>query len=123
MELSVSLLQAPKLWQWVGIGVAVIAVAVADVLLKKATAYGDLAQAVRSPWLWGAVVLYLVQVACFTYAFVAGWQLSLIGSLQTALYALIVLAAGVLLYRESVTPPQLLGALLAVSGVILINWR
>ena len=63
MELSVSLLQAPKLWQWVGIGVAVIAVAVADVLLKKATAYGDLAQAVRSPWLWGAVVLYLVQVA------------------------------------------------------------
>jgi len=123
MELSVSLLQAPKLLQWAGIGVAVIAVAVADVLLKKATAHGDLAHAMNSPWLWGAVALYLVQIACFTYAFVSGWQLSFIGSLQTALYALIVLAAGVLIYRETVTLPQIIGAVLAVGGVILINWR
>jgi len=123
MELSAHLLQTPKLLQWAGIGLAVIAVAVADVLLKKATAHGDFTQAVNSPWLWGAVALYLVQIVCFTYAFVSGWQLSLIGSLQTALYALIVLAAGVLFYRETVTPPQIVGAMLAVGGVVLINWR
>ena len=52
-----------------------------------------------------------------------GLAVSSIGALQTALYALIVLAAGVLLYRETVTPVQLVGILLAVGGVVLINWR
>jgi drug/metabolite transporter (DMT)-like permease len=123
MELITSPSNESKLLQWLGIGLAVVAVAVADVLLKKATVHGDLAQAVRSPWLWGAVVLYLVQIGFFTYAFVAGWKLSIIGSLQAALYGLIVVAAGVLFYRETVTPVQVIGALLAVGGVVLINWR
>jgi drug/metabolite transporter (DMT)-like permease len=104
------------------IGLAVIAVAVADVLLKRAAIQGGWAQALRSPWLWGAVGLYLLQIGCFTYAFIAGWKLSLIGALQTALYALIVLAAGVLLYRETLTPVQAVGMLLAIGGVVLINW-
>jgi drug/metabolite transporter (DMT)-like permease len=116
-------LAASKLTQLTLIGAAVIAVAVADVLLKKATMHGSLEHAIRSPWLWGAVGLYLLQIGFFTYAFVAGWQLSHIGMLQTALYALIVLAAGVLLYRETLTPIQIVGILLAIGGVILINWR
>jgi multidrug transporter EmrE-like cation transporter len=123
MELITTPSNESKVLQWLGIGLAVMAVAVADVLLKKATVHGDLAQTVRSPWLWGAVVLYLVQIGFFTYAFVAGWKLSVIGSLQTVLYAVIVLAAGVLLYRETVTPVQIIGMLLAVGGVVLINWR
>jgi drug/metabolite transporter (DMT)-like permease len=112
-----------RLTQFVLIGTAVIAVAVADVLLKKATMNGTVEHALRSPWLWGAVGLYLLQIGFFTYAFVSGWSLSHIGTLQTALYALIVLAAGVLLYRETVTPIQIAGILLAVIGVVLINWR
>ena len=112
-----------KLTQFVLIGTAVIAVAVADVLLKKATVNGSIEHALRSPWLWSAVGLYLLQIGFFTYAFVSGWQLSHIGALQTALYALIVLASGVLLYRETVTPTQVAGILLAVVGVVLINWR
>jgi drug/metabolite transporter (DMT)-like permease len=36
---------------------------------------------------------------------------------------LIVLGAGVLLYRETVTPVQLVGVRLAIGGVVLINWR
>jgi len=112
-----------KLTQLTLIGAAVIAAAIAGVLLKKATVHGSVEQAIRSPWLWGAVGLYLLQIGFFTYAFVSGWQLSSIGALQTALYAVIVLAAGVLLYRETVTPVQLVGMLLAVGGVVLINWR
>ena len=116
-------LTTSKLTQFALIGAAVIAVAIADVLLKKATVNGSVEHALRSPWLWGAVGLYLLQIGFFTYAFVSGWQLSHIGALQTALYALIVLAAGVLLYRETVTPLQVAGMLLAVIGVVLINWR
>jgi drug/metabolite transporter (DMT)-like permease len=101
---------------------AVIAVGVADVMLKRAAAHGTLLEALHSPWLFMAVGLYLFQIGFFTIAFIAGWKLSIIGALQTALYALIVLAAGVFLYNEALTRLQVLGIFLAFSGVVLINW-
>lgn len=102
---------------------AVIAVAVADVLLKKAAAHGNLKDALSSPWLLGAVVLYFLQIGLFTIAFIADWKLSIVGALQTAFYALIVLAAGVLLYNEDLSRIQVVGILLTISGAVLINWR
>ncbi len=112
----------PKLAQGFLIIVAVISVAIADVLLKKATAHGNLLDALKSPWLLWAISLYLLQIGLFTVAFVAGWRLSMIGALHTVLYALIVLGAGVFLYNENLTRPQLVGLLLAIGGVVLINW-
>ncbi len=100
---------------------AVIAVAVADVLLKKATALGTLRDVIHSPWLIFAVGLYLLQICLFIGVFLAGWKLSIIGALQTAIYALIVLAAGVLFYDESLTRMQAVGFLLALGGVVLMN--
>jgi len=111
-----------KLTQGLAMALAVVAVAVADVLLKKATSQGNLGDALNSPWLFIAIGLYLLQIVIFTIAFVSGWKLSLIGALQTALYAIIVLAAGVLLYNESLTRLQLIGISLAFGGVVLINW-
>ncbi len=113
---------SPKLAQWGFIILAVMAVAVADVLLKKIVAQGELRDALSSPWLVCVVGLYLFQIAFFIVAFHAGWKLSIIGALQTALYALIVLAAGVLLFNESLTRMQMVGVSLAFSGVLLINW-
>jgi drug/metabolite transporter (DMT)-like permease len=95
---------------------------VADVLLKKAAAQGNLRTVLSSPWLSCAVGLYLFQIGLFIVAFRAGWKLSIIGALQTALYALIVLAAGVILYHENLTRLQVAGIVLAFSGVLLINW-
>lgn len=103
------------------VALAVIAVAVADVLLKKAAAQGDLNSALRSPWLVCAVGLYLFQIGFFVAAFRAGWKLSVLGALQTAVYALIVLAAGVVLYHERLSPTQVVGVLLAFGGVALIT--
>jgi drug/metabolite transporter (DMT)-like permease len=111
-----------KLTQGSFIIMAVIAVAVADVLLKRASALDNLRAALSSPWLFCAIALYLFQIGFFIFAFHAGWKLSIIGALQTALYALIVLAAGVLLYHESLTRMQVVGILLAFGGVLLINW-
>jgi drug/metabolite transporter (DMT)-like permease len=113
----------PKLAEALVIILAVIAVAVADVMLKKAAVQGSLGQVLRSPWLLCAVCLYLLQIALFTLIFIAGWKLSIIGALQTALYALIVLAAGVFFYHESLTRLQIIGIILAISGVVLINWK
>ena len=115
-------LLTPKLTQSLFILLAVAAVAVADVLLKKATSQGNLQSAWNSPWFYVAIGLYFLQIVLFTIAFVAGWKLSLIGALQTALYALIVVTSGVLLYNEDLTRLQITGVLLAIGGVILINW-
>ncbi len=123
MPLIANVLPATKAVPGVLIGLAVIAVAVADVCLKKATLHQDLNAAARSPWLWSAVALYLLQIGFFTYAFASGWKLSALGALQTALYAVIVLVAGVVFYRETLTPAQTLGVVLALGGVVLINWR
>ncbi len=115
-------LALPKLVQGMVILLAVIAVAVADVLIKKAASQGDLRSALVSPWMLCAAGLYLFQIILFTIAFFAGWKLSIIGALQAALYALIVLAAGVLLFKESLTRLQVTGILLTCAGVVLINW-
>jgi drug/metabolite transporter (DMT)-like permease len=113
----------PKLTQGLIIILAVVAVAVADIFIKKAAAPGNLKDTLHSPWLLAAVILYLLQIGLFTMAFIAKWELSIVGALQTALYGLIVLVGGVLLYDESLTRLQLLGILMSISGVVLINWR
>jgi drug/metabolite transporter (DMT)-like permease len=117
-----SSLVLPKLAQGAVIILAVASVAAADVMLKRAAAHGSLLLALRSPWLFAAISLYLLQIGFFTLAFIGGWKLSIIGALQTALYALIVLAAGVLLYHEDLTRLQVIGIALAFGGVVLINW-
>jgi len=86
---------------------AVVSVAIADVFLKKAAINGNLWQALKSPWMIAAILLYLNQIVFFTYAFVRGWELSLIGSLQTALYAVVVLGTGIFFLRESLTAVQI----------------
>jgi len=111
-----------KLAQITAVALAVTAVALADVLLKKVTAQGSLHSVLRSPLLAWAIGLYLFQIGFFVAAFLAGWKLSVIGALQTAVYALIVLAAGALLYHESLSRVQIIGVLLAFGGVVLLNW-
>ncbi len=115
-------LALPKAIQGSVVLLAVMAVAIADVLIKKAAGQGNLTAAMRSGWLLGAAGLYLFQIMVFLIAFHAGWKLSLIGVLQTALYALIVLAAGVLLYHESLSRLQLIGIGLTICGIVLMNW-
>ncbi len=100
---------------------AVIAVAVADVFLKKAALAGGFTRAMASPWMAAAMGLYLYQIVFFTYAFLAGWQLTVIGSMQTGLYALIVLGAGLLYFEESLSIEQGIGIAMAFTGVVLMG--
>ena len=57
--MSVGSFVLPRNFQGLVILLAVMAVAVADVLIKKAATQGSLGSALRSPWLLGAVGLYL----------------------------------------------------------------
>ncbi len=103
------------------LALAMVAVAVADVFLKRAASAGDLHATLTSPWMIGAVLLYHFQIVVFTFAFLAGWKLSLIGSLQIALYACVVVGAGLFLFRETLSVRQMIGLGLAVGGVVLVS--
>jgi len=100
---------------------AVSAVAIADVLLKETGALGNLSKALMSPWVLGAIVLYLFQIILFTYLFVSGEHLLNIGLVQVALYEFIVVVAAVVLFKETLTTVEAVGALFAVIGIVLLN--
>jgi drug/metabolite transporter (DMT)-like permease len=101
---------------------AISAVAIADVLLKKTESLGSMSKAILSPWMLGAVILYLFQIFFFTYLFISGTKIINIGIMQTVLYAIIILFSGVFIFGESLTTLQCAGVLLALVGVILINF-
>ena len=110
-----------NLFHLVLIIMAVIALAVGDVFLKKAALDDSLWQVFKSPWLMGAMLLYLYQILFVTYFFHIGWQLSIIGTLQTAFYALIVILAGIFYFGETLTPVQIAGIVVTLCGVVFIN--
>ncbi len=102
--------------------VGVAAVAIADVLLKKVFAprtgfWID----IKNPWMIAVIVLYLIQIAVFAYVFDKKAELGIVGIIQTALYALIVIGSGVLFFSEHISVVQGIGIALAILGVILIN--
>jgi len=102
--------------------VAVSAVAFADVLAKKvAFTVNNLWDAIKNPLMLAVVGLYLVQIVIFTYVFVKKAELGIVGIIQTALYAIIVIGSGILFFNEKISLQQSIGTALAIMGVIIIN--
>jgi drug/metabolite transporter (DMT)-like permease len=101
--------------------VSVSAVAIADIFLKETQKAGSLGRALTSPWMLCAIILYLFQIFFFTYLFVSGAKLVNIGIMQTVLYAVIILVAGVFFFEETLSGVQIAGVILALLGVILLN--
>jgi drug/metabolite transporter (DMT)-like permease len=100
-----------------------MAIAIADVFLKQASHSNNFVSALKSGWFWAAIGMYIFQVVAFTYLFVSKIELSVVGIIQTVLYAAIVLGAGFFIYKETFTPLQYTGLGLALLGVILINLK
>jgi drug/metabolite transporter (DMT)-like permease len=101
---------------------AVSALAIADVILKKAQATGSIIKAITSPWMLGVIILYLFQIFIFTYLFVSGAKLIPVGIIQTVLYAIIILLAGIFIYGETLSGIQMAGVILSLLGVFLLNF-
>lgn len=102
--------------------IAVSCVAVADVLLKKvAFNVSGFVESLKNPLMLGVVVLYLSQIVIFLYVFVRKAELGVVGIVQTALYAVIVIGSGIIFFGEDFSPRQIVGVALALGGVALIN--
>jgi drug/metabolite transporter (DMT)-like permease len=102
--------------------VAVTSVAVADVIIKKVALHvTSLSQAIKEPLMLLIVALYIVQILIFTYVFIKRAELGIVGIIQTALYAIIVIGSGILFFQEKISLIQGVGIGFAIVGVICMN--
>jgi drug/metabolite transporter (DMT)-like permease len=62
------------------------------------------------------------RVVLFVVVFVKGWKLSVVSMMQTTLYAVVTLGAGVLLFGEVLSSKQALGLVFAIVGVVLLSF-
>lgn len=101
--------------------IAASSVAIADVFLKETKTAGSFIKALTTPWMLGAVLLYIFQILFFTYLFINGAKLINVGIMQMVLYAVIIILAGIFLFNETLSFIQIVGIILALMGVFLMN--
>ena len=74
---------------------------------------------------WTALVLGIAIVgleAGFVFLYRAGWKVSSGALVANICLAVALLFIGWLLYKESISPRQLLGVALCCAGLLLVNW-
>lgn len=69
----------------------------------------------------GAVLAYAVGAACWLPALRIGQSLSVVGTMWNVGYVLITLGLGVLVFKEALTPLQIIGGTLGLASIILLN--
>ena len=72
-------------------------------------------------WLLGLAVLGIE--LGFLLAFRAGWRASTLGLSSSIAVALVMVPVGLLLFKEKLSPVNLLGGLICVVGLILLSRR
>lgn len=73
---------------------------------------------------WASVGLGAVIVGLelgFLLAYRAGWNLNLASLVANTTVALLLIPLGLLLFKEQLTPLNMLGIVLAIAGLILVN--
>lgn len=111
-----------KLFQIIVIIVAGASVAVGDIFIKKAAIQPDnLIKNFLSPYMFLAVILYLLQIVLFYYMFIKKWELGIVGLMQMVAYAIIVITAGIIFFQEKISMLQMIGMCFAFVGAILMN--
>jgi drug/metabolite transporter (DMT)-like permease len=74
---------------------------------------------------WASVGLGVTLVGLelgFLLAYRLGWSVSLAGLASNATVSVLLLPVGYLLFRERLTPLNLAGVVVAVIGLVLMNW-
>jgi drug/metabolite transporter (DMT)-like permease len=100
----------------------VSSVGIADVLIKKIFSprtgfFTD----VKNPLMIAVISLYIIQIIVFSFIFDHKAELGIVGIIQTALYAVIVIGSGILFFNEQISLLQWIGIGLAIVGVVLMN--
>lgn len=75
---------------------------------------------------WASVGLGAVIVGLelgFLLAYRAGWNLNLASLVANTTVALLLIPLGLLVFKEQLTPLNMLGVVLAIAGLILVNLK
>lgn len=103
------------------VSASALLIAAADSLIKRMSLQGSFLDALRSPWMIAVLLLYFVQILLAIYVFINRGELALYGNLFIVFYSILMVLAGVLLFREQLSYLQIFGVLLALSGAVLLN--
>lgn len=96
-------------------------VVVADIIIKKVSSPGDFWAAFMHPAMIAVYVLYLVQILLAIYIFMNDGKLAVYGNLYIVFYSVLMLAGGVVFFKEDLTLFQVVGVCAALIGGLLIN--
>ncbi|HEX9597634.1 MAG TPA: EamA family transporter [Anaerolineales bacterium] len=75
---------------------------------------------------WASVALGGVIVGLelgFLLAYRAGWNLNLANLVSNTTVAILLIPLGLLLFKEHLSPLNILGVILAIAGLVLVNLR
>lgn len=99
-----------------------VLIAIADSLIKKsASMTNNLISALINPLMFAVLLLYVLQIALLGYIFIKKWELSIAVILEITTLPAIVIAIGILYFREKLTFIHQIGILIALIGAILMN--
>ncbi len=59
----------------------------------------------------------------FLLAYRQGWNISLASLVANTTVALILIPIGLMLFKERLTPLNIVGMVLALAGLVLVNWK
>lgn len=102
-----------------------VAAAATLLLLPLFPLQGALAAEVRKVN-WASIALGGVIVGLelgFLLAYRAGWNLSLANLVSNTTVAILLIPFGLLLFKEDLSPLNILGVILALAGLVLVNLR
>ncbi|MCR4325325.1 MAG: hypothetical protein NUV59_00780 [Patescibacteria group bacterium] len=96
-------------------------IAIADGLIKKASASGSLLSAVLNPWMLLILLLYFVQILLAVYVFIHKGDIAIYANIFIVFYSVLMVAIGLIAFGERLSAVQSLGIVLALVGAVLIN--
>lgn len=99
--------------------VGIISSALAQIMLKKTSEFGFFKEGGFFVYFISGGIFYVVSFAVYTYALKI-FNLSKISPVMTIATMILVVAGGILFFKESLNSRQILGILLGIVSVILI---
>ena len=101
--------------------ISALLIAGADALIKKTSISGSFSATVFNPWMLAICALYFLQILLVIYIFINKGELAVYANLFIIFYSVLMVLAGVLIFRERLSLLQGVGIVLALAGAILIN--
>lgn len=101
--------------------ISALLIAGADVLIKYLSEGRGFLQAATHPLMMVVFGSYVAQILIVIYVFLRHGELAIYANIFIVFYSILMVLAGVLLFRENLSVTQYIGIVLALIGALLLN--